>query len=378
MSDYLQYTPLPEAETLYAWLINTNGLTNKILSSLAPGSERVPIQNILNPPHWEFGHITWFHEFWVHRHGQSSHPSLLSNSDILFNSSEISHHDRWSIEIPSLNELLNYNKQVMEKSYELISKQVDAKFAYFLQLSIFHQDMHNEAFAYMWQTLGYPEPFDPFSKPLTSIQIPESFIYFDDATVLAGATRNNGFIFDNEKWSHAVPLPSFAISNLPVSNAQYLEFLDSKANLRDLHPLPYPTHWKKDGGVWYQRYFNEWLSFRPDEPVRHISHQDAKRYCQWRGLRLPNEHELAALMGLTSQQWCPSYLWEWSDSVFEPFPGFTPDPYLDYSNPWFDGNYRVLKGWSMYTPERLKRPNFRNFYAPQRSDHFCGFRTCLA
>ena len=377
MPDYLQYKPVPEPGILDAWLTSTNGLTTEILKNLPPGSECIAIENIVNPPHWEFGHITWFHEFWVHRHGQATLPSLLSNSDYLFNSSDIAHENRWSVDIPSLDVLIAYNAQVIEKTRELLTKQVSAQTAYFLQLSIFHQDMHNEAFAYMWQTLGYPEPFKPFSNLIFSNELPSLFIQFSESTITAGATPNSGFIFDNEKWAHAVSLPAFAISNQPVTNVQYLEFIESSANQSHLNPIPYPIHWKKDGGTWYQRYFNAWLVFRPDEPVRHISYLNAKRYCQWRELRLPTEHELALLRNQSATQWQSSYLWEWTDSVFQPFPGFVSDPYTDYSSPWFDDNYQVLKGWSMYTPERLKRTNFRNFYAPHRSDLFCGFRTCM-
>ena len=82
-------------------------------------------------------------------------------------------------------------------------------------------------------------------------------------------------------------------------------------------------------------------------------------------------------MSQVDGQWQASNLWEWTSSPFMPFPEFSADPYVDYSQPWFDGNYQVLKGWSPYTPERLRRVAFRNFYSPKRSDHFCGFRTCL-
>jgi len=377
MHDHLHYKPIPESVILDGWLNSTNTLSNKILNSLPPGSEQVDMLDILNPPHWEFGHITWFHEFWVHRHGQIQAPSLLNNSDYLFNSSDIAHDDRWSIEIPSLDELMEYNAQVVEKTRELLAKQVDPQKAYFLQLSIFHQDMHNEAFAYTWQTLGFSEPFTPFVDPQTCKEFSSPFMEFSDTKMKAGATSNDGFIFDNEKWAHFMSLPAFSISKNPVTNAQYLEFVESSANKTYLDAVPLPNHWKKEGGKWYQRYFNEWLDFRPNEPVRHISYLNAQRYCQWSKLRLPSEHELALLLNQIPQQWQQSQLWEWTGSTFEAFPGFTADPYQDYSSPWFDGNYQVLKGGSMYTPDRLKRPSFRNFYAPHRSDHFCGFRTCL-
>ena len=377
LADHLLYEPYSDAAHLDGWLVSTNSLTGSILEKMRPGDESVPINANLNPPHWEFGHLTWFHEFWVHRLGQTYIPSLLRDADYLFNSSEIAHQDRWSIPIPSLDTLLDYNSRVMQKTRELLAKSIDAEKAYFIQLSIFHQDMHNEAFAYMWQTLGYPAPFQPFSQAKLASNQPSSFIHFPETNRMVGSKPKSGFIFDNEKWAHSITLPAFSIAEQAVSNADYLEFIESPSNQADLNPVTVPMHWKKEGGAWYQRYFDAWQSFSEYEPVRHISYQDAKRYCDWRQLRLPTEHELSLLMAQKQDDWQPSHLWEWTSSPFAPFPGFSSDPYADYSQPWFDDNYQVLKGWSMYTPERLRRSTFRNFYAPHRKDHFCGFRTCL-
>jgi iron(II)-dependent oxidoreductase len=194
---------------------------------------------------------------------------------------------------------------------------------------------------------------------------------------MVGSEPKRGFIFDNEKWAHSITLAAFTIAEQAVSNADYLEFIESPSNQADLNPVTAPMHWKKERGVWYQRYFDAWRDFSESEPVRHISYQDAKRYCDWRQLRLPTEHELGVLMAQKQHDWQPSELWEWTSSPFAPFPGFSSDPYADYSQPSFDGNHQVLKGWSMYTPERMRRSSFRNFYAPHRKDHFCGFRTCL-
>ena len=377
LADHLLYEPYPNAALLDSWLESTNSLTRSILENMRPGDESVEIHSNLNPPHWEFGHLTWFHEFWVHRAGQVSTPSLLGDADYLFNSSEIAHRDRWTIPIPPLDVLLEYNARVMQKTRELLVKSIDAEKAYFIQLAIFHQDMHNEAFAYMWQTLGYPAPFEPFSLATLASKQTSSYIHFPEAKVMVGSERKSGFIFDNEKWAHTVTLAAFSISDQAISNADYLEFIESPSNQADLNPVTPPMHWKKERGVWYQRYFDAWHELSALEPVRHISYQDAKRYCDWRQLRLPTEHELGLLMAHKQQDWQPSHLWEWTSSPFAPFPGFSSDPYADYSQPWFDGNYQVLKGWSMYTPERMRRSRFRNFYAPHRKDHFCGFRTCL-
>jgi ergothioneine biosynthesis protein EgtB len=376
LPDHLLYENHINPVELADWLTNTNALTRSILQNLEPGQEFVPKEEELNPPYWEFAHLTWFHEFWVHRHGQVTMPSFICNSDYLFNSSDVVHTDRWSLEMPTLSGLLDYNEKVFEKTQNLLKAPINAETAYFIKLSIFHQDMHNEAFAYMWQTLGYKEPFKPFSKS-TSNQQASKYINFPKSTIKLGSNSQNGFIFDNEKWAHVIDLPAFDISDRAVSNAEYLEFIESDTNRTDLNPVAIPKHWKKQDGIWYQRFFDQWVVLNNLEPVRHINFVDAKRYCEWRGLRLPTEQELSILMSHPQDQWQASQLWEWTSSPFLPFPGFSPDPYLDYSKPWFDGNYQVLKGWSVFTPERMRRLAFRNFYAPQRNDHFCGFRTCL-
>ena len=82
LSDHLQYQTQANQSLLKDWLIETNERTWNILINLKPGQELVPILEVVNPPHWEFGHLTWFHEFWVHRKGQVSNPSLLDNSDL--------------------------------------------------------------------------------------------------------------------------------------------------------------------------------------------------------------------------------------------------------------------------------------------------------
>ncbi|MEX2599227.1 MAG: SUMF1/EgtB/PvdO family nonheme iron enzyme, partial [Dehalococcoidia bacterium] len=68
-------------------------------------------------------------------------------------------------------------------------------------------------------------------------------------------------------------------------------------------------------------------------------------------------------------------VWEWTSSVFGPYPGFEVDPYKEYSQPWF-GDHMVLRGGCWATRSRLIRNTWRNFYMPHRRDVFAGFRTC--
>ena len=375
--DYLLYAPHPPASTLTQWLDESNGITRQILSNVSIADQIVPQINILNPPLWELGHLTWFHEFWVHRNGQESKPSFMKNADYLFNSSEMAHQDRWSTPMPSLDKLLEYNHSVIERTQDLLRTPIDNKAAYFIQLAILHQDMHNEAFAYMWQTMGRSMPFAPFTSMSQLEAKVRTWIHFPKSTIQAGSEQGSGFIFDNEKWAHSIDLPAFDIASTPVTNGDYLEFLQSPDNLAQSTPVAPPSHWKQEGDVWLERIFNQWQPLTHAAAVRHISYLDAQRFCEHHQVRLPNEHELSLLMLQKQGAWQSSNLWEWTSSTFAPFPGFSADPYVDYSQPWFDGNHQVLKGGSSFTPDRLKRVAFRNFYQAHRGDHFCGFRTCL-
>ena len=376
-NDYLAYSPHPSTSTLAQWLEESNQITRQILINISAEDQLIPQLAILNPPLWEFGHLTWFHEFWVHRDGRANNPSFMKDADYLFNSSEIAHEARWSTPMPSLDSLLEYNKNVVEHTEQLLCAPIDNKTAYFIQLAIFHQDMHNEAFAYMWQTMERPIPFAPFTNGSVPEDTQQNWIHLPPSTIQAGSEQGSGFIFDNEKWAYSIDLPAFDIASKPVTNGDYVNFLESQDNLSNSKPVAPPSHWKKNGGVWLERLFNQWLALNPTSAVRHISYLDAQRFCEHNQVRLPSEHELGLLMSQKQIAWQPSNLWEWTSSTFAPFPGFTVDPYVDYSKPWFDGNYQVLKGWSLFTPERLRRNTFRNFYQPNRSDHFCGFRTCL-
>ena len=67
--------------------------------------------------------------------------------------------------------------------------------------------------------------------------------------------------------------------------------------------------------------------------------------------------------------------WEWTASDFLPYPGFSEDPYREYSRPFF-GTQKVLRGGCWVTRSRLIRNIYRNYYTPDRRDVWSGFRTC--
>ena len=151
------------------------------------------------------------------------------------------------------------------------------------------------------------------------------------------------------------------------------------------------------------------------EPVIHVNWHEAQAFCRYAGRRLPSEAEwemAASGAGTSARRRYPwgdappdarranlegyapvaacarpagksahgcrqliGNVWEWTDTTFGPYPGFEPDRYKEYSQPWF-GTHKVLRGGSFATPARLIRNTWRNFYTPDRYDIFAGFRTC--
>ena len=310
---------------------------------------------IVNPPRWEIGHVGWFQEWWCLRDAREDRPSILPNADRLYNSAAVAHDTRWELDLPSFRETLAYRDTVTERLIERI-KRGDAD-PYYVQLAVRHEDMHAEAFHYTRQTLGYGGEGGP-----SPVQATDDREFVGGAFHL-GASAEDGFVFDNEKWSHPVVLEPFRMSRGCVTNAQYEAFVRAGGRA--------PRYWR-DGEV---RRFDRWVPRVPQEPVMHVSWYEAQAFCEFAGRRLPSEAEweYAASNGLEGT----GSVWEWTASTFLPYPGFERDPYKEYSEPWF-GTHKVLRGGSFATPARIARSRFRNFYTPERADIFAGFRTCAA
>jgi iron(II)-dependent oxidoreductase len=202
--------------------------------------------------------------------------------------------------------------------------------------------------------------------------------------------------------------------------------LDEKTETSEFKErLEHPIYWRKAAhGAWQQRVFDQQVPLQANFPVVHVSWFEADAYCNWAGRRLPTEAEWeAAASGepmetpnaLSARRrhfpwgdnpstvehanldWragglvdvgahaagdsafgCRQMIgnvWEWTADDFLPYPGFSVDPYKEYSKPWF-GTHKVLRGGCWATSPLLIRNTWRNFYTPDRSDVWAGFRTC--
>jgi len=384
-----------------------------------------PKLSIVNPVLWELGHVAWFQERWCLRlrSDETLSASVLDSADTLYDSATVAHDTRWDLPLPRLSATLEYQDRVLERVLARLEGEPDNEwFLYFVQLVLFHEDMHAEAFHYTRQTLGYADPLERDNAGEGAL---DGDVEMPGGEFLLGAARNSGFHFDNEKWAHRVELKPFRIARVPVTNAKFLEFVrDGGYRRRDLwSPEGWdwkgearaPCYWVERDGEWRERRFDEEVRLDGDLPVIHVNWHEANAHCRYAGRRLPSEAEwemaasfsresgkrrypwgdtaddgvranlngsgrapVGAFAAGDSSSGCRQMLgnvWEWTSSPFDPYPGFVRDPYIEYSEPWF-GTHKVLRGGSFATPARLISNTWRNFYTPDRIDIFAGFRTC--
>lgn len=390
-----------------------------------------PKMTIVNPPLWEIGHVGWFQEFWCLRMSARGTPPepLVRGADALYNSAKVAHDTRWDLPLPDLKATRSYLDSVQERVLERIEREPENReLQYFVQLAVFHEDMHSEAFHYTRQTLGYKDPLKPETVSDVDQKPQATDMDLPGGKFLLGAREGDGFAFDNEKWAHEVVIRPFRMARTAVTNAEFAEFVDAGGYTRrewwsdegwewkTASGQSAPKYWVRKGGPWFQRRFDQIVGLNPSEPVLHVNWHEANAYCRFAKRRLPTEAEweyaaawdngaqdkrrypwgsalpTAALANLEnsgvasveshaagdSASGCRQLagnVWEWTATTFAPYPGFVIDPYKEYSEPWF-GTRKVLRGGSFATSRRLIRNTWRNFFTPDRNDVFAGFRTC--
>lgn len=367
----------------------------RLLALAAVLPDAVPYLPIINPPRWEIGHVAWFAERWCLRHrpqGDLAPPRFMAAVDGWYDSSRIEHALRWTLDLPDPAATRAYLAGVLDAVHAGLHElerrgETGDDDLYFHLLALYHEDMHCEALHYTLQTLGVPAPRDARIRQGPAPAGAGGELRFPGGTVEIGARPGAGFAFDNEKWAHARELPAFAIDRRPVTNGEFAAFIEdggytraslwSEAGLQWLREarLPAPRYWRRGDRGWERRAFDTWLPLAPDEPLLHVSAHEAEAWCRWAGRRLPTEAEwecAAKHFGPAFNPW--GEVWQWTASDFAPYDSFAPDPYEDYSRPWFH-THRAVRGGSFATPERLLDPVFRNFYQPHRSDIFIGFRS---
>jgi gamma-glutamyl hercynylcysteine S-oxide synthase len=306
---------------------------------------------------------------------------------------------------PSIEQTQAYNLRVREK-LDAVWENVSLEIRH---VAVEHRLMHAETFAYMLhklpaeRKLGPPTPEQPSGSPP-----PPQMVEIPAGVATLGRQRGSEFGWDNEFEELTVDVPAFAIGRHKVTNGEYLEFVREGAEA--------PQFWTKRNGGWFLRRMFDEIPLPQDWPV-YVTRAEADAYARWKGRTLPNEAQFhraaygtdgeaerpfpwgeewpnARRGNFDFQSWDPvpvtatpggdsafgvSQLvgngWEWTSTVFEPFPGFEPYPfYPGYSANFFDGEHYVIKGGSSRTAARLLRRTFRNWFRPRYPFAYAGFR----
>jgi len=67
-------------------------------------------------------------------------------------------------------------------------------------------------------------------------------------------------------------------------------------------------------------------------------------------------------------------VWEWTATEFHGYDCFVAHPYREYSEVFFGEGYKVLRGGSWASRERVTGPTMRNWDLPLRRQIFSGVR----
>lgn len=415
---------------LAAALASSREYTLSLYAHLDEEQQRFPRIPVVNLPRWELGHIGWFQEFWCRRYRPDDRdgrrtPSRIAGADAWWNSRDVPHDTRWTLALPPWPVIHDYLARTLDDTLDDLRQRADGD-TYFHELALLHEDMHGEALLMTLQTLALPAPPSLPPAPAASgvaVAPPAGDCAVAGGDWLLGAAPDDArtrFVFDNEKWAHRVVVAPFAIARRCVTEGEFADFVAAGGYHR--HELwtddglrwlagcarEAPVHWRRGTDGWEVRRFDRWRALQPDLPLVHVNRHEAEAWCRLHGRRLPTEAEwevaaraLAAspagegvddgvnldvghggplplpaeARAAAGPQRMLGDVWEWTASTFAPYPGFVPDPYAEYSQPWF-GDHAVIRGGAWTTRSRLVHSGFRNFYLPARHDPFVGFRSC--
>jgi iron(II)-dependent oxidoreductase len=294
-----------------------------------------------------------------------------------------------------------------------------------------HEAMHQETLLYMWHRLPLEQKRSPEGYvPAVEGEEPGSeWVDVAPGRVTLGVDRSAiPFGWDNELPACAAHVDAMAIERHDVTNGRYLEFVEAGGYDDERWWLPeswrwlraarksHPLFWERQGGVWLWRGMFDAIPLPLAWPV-YVSQAEASAYARWRGVRLPTEAEFQrAAFGTPDGEerphpwgdadptaahgvfdfasWDPQPAgchpegrsawgvedlvgngWEWTSTIFGPFPGFRPmASYPEYSADFFDGEHFVIKGASPATSSELLRPTFRNWFRARYPYVYAAFR----
>ena len=380
---------------------------------------------LMSPLVWDLGHIAAFEDLWL-AHRLGGLPLLRADLAQVYDAFETPRAERGDLPYLRRDDALAYLGAVRERTLGL-SAERGLGDGLLHELVLRHEQQHTET---MLQTMELahlpapgragPHPAAPPTSPAWHGAPPTGLelIAIPAGRCTLGACAE-GFAYDNERPRHAVELAAFQIGRTPITNATFLTFVEGGGYERrewwadegwawkEEHDICRPAGWTADGREWRM---DRCEPLAPHHPVVHVSWFEADAFARAHGARLPSEAEWeraatwdqqtqtatgGALAGANVDQrhfgtlpvgahptgaspaGCLGMIgdtWEWTASRFDGYPGFAAYPYREYSEVFFGGDYRVLRGGSWATRARVATATFRNWDHPQRRQIFSGLR----
>ncbi|MBN8568032.1 MAG: ergothioneine biosynthesis protein EgtB [Ignavibacteria bacterium] len=346
----------------------------------------------VSPPKWHLGHTTWFWETFVLTPHLKGYKLFNKDYNYVFNSyyetigARVIRTDRGNLSRPSVEDVYNYRRHVDEGMEEFLSNDVKDELVGLIQIGLNHEQQHQELlYTDIKYILGHNPLFPAYSsneKENFVQETPAKFIEMNEGIYEIGH-NGEGFCFDNELNRHKVYLSPYKICSNLVTNGEYIEFIKDGGyeNFRywhaegldwvKSHNAKAPLYWHRINGAWYNYTMNGLQHVNEKEILTHINFYEASAYASWKGKRLPTEAEWEA----AAPQFDWGKRWEWTDSAYLPYPGFSKaEGALGEYNGKFMVNQMVLRGASVATPENHSRISYRNFFNPGLQWQFTGIR----
>ena len=382
---------------------------------------------LMSPLVWDLAHIGQQEDLWLLRGGNADAQGLLSAQvERLYDAFEHPRASRVTLPLLTPREARSFIGDVRGRVLDVLER-TDQEGLFPYTMVEQHEQQHVETMLATHQLRAGPPVLGAGSALPPGRPIPADAVLVPAGTFTLGVDADHEpWSLDNERPAHTVDLPAYRIARVPVTNAEWQRFVDDHGyddpqwwsprgwEHRRSAGLERPLFWSPDGS---RRRFGHVEEIPADEPVQHVTYFEAEAYAAWAGARLPTEQEWEKACawdpGLGRRrrwpwgdsEWTPALanlggdalrpapvgayptgasaygveqmigdVWEWTSSSFEPWPGFTPMLYADYSAPFFGGDYRVLRGGSWAVGGAAIRPSFRNWDHPYRRQIFCGLR----
>jgi len=387
---------------------------------------------LMSPLVWDLAHVGNQEELWLVRDVGGREP-VRRDIDELYDAFKHPRGDRPALPLLGPAEARAYVGQVRDKALDVLDRvRLDEDrplladgFAF--GMIVQHEQQHDE-------TMLATHQLRTGAPVLTADPPPPARVGVSGEVLIPGGefvmgTDTEAWALDNERPAHTVHMPAYFIDAAPVTNGRYADFIAAGGYddprwwsergwaHRQQAGLTAPQHWRRDGDGWAATAFGRTERIVPDEPVVHVCFFEAEAYAAWAGRRLPTEaewekaarfdpasgrsrrfpwgdgdpeprhanlgqrHLAPAPVGAYPDGASPlgvhqliGDVWEWTSSGFHPYPGFAVFPYEEYSQVFFGGDYRVLRGGSFGTDRAACRGTFRNWDHPVRRQIFSGFR----